>query len=125
MKEFKTKKESIEYALRNEDFSDLTVAQIADVFSTHTSYIYDIMRKIEKETGKKVPYNRQVKYCNESQGRDGMKTIKSLLLEIKDETSNMTIDEIAERINREVISVRTVINKLKKKGIIIEYKKLR
>ena len=111
--------------MHNEDFSDLTVAQIADVFSTHTSYIYDIMRKIEKETGKKVPYNRQVKYCNESQGRDGMKTIKSLLLEIKDETSNMTIDEIAERINREVISVRTVINKLKKKGIIIEYKKLR
>lgn len=44
------------WALYNEDFSDLTVAQIAEVFDTTPAYIRNAIIRIKRETGYIVPY---------------------------------------------------------------------
>lgn len=46
------------WALVNEDFSDLTVKQIAEVFGTSAHHVYVSIKRIEEQTGYKVPYIR-------------------------------------------------------------------
>lgn len=47
---------SVLWALYNEDFSDLTVPQIAEVFDTTSAYIFNLIRKIRLDTGYVVPH---------------------------------------------------------------------
>lgn len=44
------------WALYEEDWSDLTVPQIAEVFGMSESYVYSAIRRIWKLTGYRVPY---------------------------------------------------------------------
>lgn len=44
------------WALYEEDWSDLTVHQIAEVFSTMPETVYAAIRVIRKKTGYSVPY---------------------------------------------------------------------
>lgn len=44
------------WALYEEDWSDLTVHQIAEVFGTSDSYVYAAIRRIRRLTGYRVPY---------------------------------------------------------------------
>lgn len=48
------KPRSMIWALLEEDWSDLTVRQIAEVFGTTEESIYKSMQRIQKVTGKKV-----------------------------------------------------------------------
>lgn len=52
------KPRTMRWALVNEDFSDLTVKQIAEVFETSTPVVYAAIKQIEAQTGYKVPYVR-------------------------------------------------------------------
>ena len=45
-------------ALYEEDFSDLTAKQIAEVFDVDVSYIYKAALRIKRETGRQVNYLR-------------------------------------------------------------------
>lgn len=54
----KYRKGSIKWALCNEDFSDLTVPQIAEVFDVPEATIYHSIGTIKKETGFRVPVVR-------------------------------------------------------------------
>jgi hypothetical protein len=47
------------WALMEEDWSDLTASQIAEVLDTTTEHIYSTMRRITRETGYRVPYKRR------------------------------------------------------------------
>lgn len=49
---------SMLWALIEEDFSDLTVQQIAEVFDTSDKVVYQAMARIKKETGTRVKYLR-------------------------------------------------------------------
>lgn len=49
---------SMLWALIEEDFSDLTVQQIAEVFDTSDKVVYQAMAHIKKETGTRVKYLR-------------------------------------------------------------------
>lgn len=49
---------SMRWALIEEDWSDLTVHQIAEVFGTNDPVVYAAMRVIHKKTGYWVPYVR-------------------------------------------------------------------
>ena len=46
------------WALYEEDWSDLTVHQIAEVFASSDSTIYAAMRLIKRKTGYRVPHVR-------------------------------------------------------------------
>lgn len=50
------RKRSMLWALCNEDFSDLTKAQIAEVFNTSPTTVQHCMSKIKRETGFVVKY---------------------------------------------------------------------
>lgn len=52
------KSRTMRWALMNEDFSDLTVKQIAEVFNTSTPVVYAAISQIKVQTGYKVPYVR-------------------------------------------------------------------
>lgn len=52
---------SMLWALIEEDFSDLTVQQIAEVFDTSDKVVYSAMTRIKHETGHTVRFNRQRK----------------------------------------------------------------
>lgn len=58
MAEYKNpfKARSMSWALMEEDFSDLTLEQIAEVFSTNHYSISETIRRIYRMTGYKVPY---------------------------------------------------------------------
>lgn len=49
---------SMMWALCEEDWSDLTVSEIAEVFSTTPVTVYSSILKIKKATGYNVPYKR-------------------------------------------------------------------
>lgn len=49
---------SMLWALVEEDFSDLTVRQIAEIFDTDERVIYQAMTRIKKETGLRIKYLR-------------------------------------------------------------------
>lgn len=49
---------SMLWALVEEDFSDLAVKQIAEIFDTDEKVIYQAMTRIKKETGISVKYLR-------------------------------------------------------------------
>ena len=44
------------WALYEEDWSDLTVHQIAEVFSTSPETVYAAIRKVKQVTGYRVPH---------------------------------------------------------------------
>lgn len=44
------------WALYEEDWSDLTVKQIAEVFGTSPETVYAAIRKVKQVTGYRVPY---------------------------------------------------------------------
>lgn len=44
------------WALYEEDWSDLTVPQIAEVFATSDATVYAAIRKVKQVTGYKVPH---------------------------------------------------------------------
>lgn len=46
-------------ALYEEDFSDLTVERIAEVFGTSKMAVYTSIKKIKQETGKVVAFKRR------------------------------------------------------------------
>ncbi len=50
------KKRSISWALMEEDFSDLTLEEIAEIFGTNHYSIAETIRHIYRKTGYKVPY---------------------------------------------------------------------
>lgn len=50
------KARSISWALMEEDFSDLTLEQIAEIFNTNHYSISEIIRRIYRKTGYEVPY---------------------------------------------------------------------
>lgn len=50
------KPRSMLWALVEEDFSDLTVAQIAEVFDADMHTVYTYLSRIKRETGFVVPY---------------------------------------------------------------------
>ena len=52
------KPRSIRWALCNEDFSDLTVEQIGEVFGVDRRYIFRLMRDILDRTGIRVRYTK-------------------------------------------------------------------
>lgn len=52
------KERTMIWALYEEDYSDLTASQIADVFGTTKEYVNQAMRRIKRETGYVVPYVR-------------------------------------------------------------------
>lgn len=60
-KENPFKPRSMRWALIEEDWSDLTVHQIAEVFATKETVIYSAMRVIHKKTGYWVPHMRAEK----------------------------------------------------------------
>lgn len=49
---------SMLWALVEEDFSDLAVKQIAEIFDTDEKVIYQAMTRIKRETGMQVKYLR-------------------------------------------------------------------
>lgn len=55
------KKGTIAWALVNEDFSDLTLAQIAEVFGTNEKYIAAVMKGVYQKTGIRVKYTERSK----------------------------------------------------------------
>lgn len=55
------KHRSLTWALLEEDWSDLTANEIAEVFGTSRSTIYSCIRRIRVETGYEVQYVRQKK----------------------------------------------------------------
>lgn len=59
---------TIKAALYEEDFSDLTIPQIAEVFGTNERTVYHTIYRIKKETGKIVQCRR---YAYESEDHDG------------------------------------------------------
>lgn len=60
LKDHKTayKERSMMWALCNEDFSDLTREQIAEVFDTGIGYVSCAISRIKKETGYIVKYKK-------------------------------------------------------------------
>lgn len=46
------------WALYNEDFSDLTLSEISDVFATTRDSVKSTIKRIRKETGKVVAHKR-------------------------------------------------------------------
>lgn len=60
-KENPFKPRSMRWALIEEDWSDLTVRQIAEVFGTKEPVIYAAMRVIHRKTGYWVPHVRAEK----------------------------------------------------------------
>lgn len=50
------KPRSMMWALMEEDFSDLTIKQIAEVFDTEPPTVYSSITRIKRETGYEVPY---------------------------------------------------------------------
>lgn len=50
------KPRSMIWALYNEDFSDLTIAEISEVFNTTTFSVKSTMKRIFRETGKRVQH---------------------------------------------------------------------
>lgn len=50
------RKGTVLWALYEEDWSDLTISQIAEVFNTSTAYISAVMRQITRQTGYLVPH---------------------------------------------------------------------
>lgn len=120
MIKFSSKKASIEYALVNEDFSDLTVKQIAEVFDVPRYMIYKIIKKIEKETGEKVKYFVDEKYSR--RGEDGERESALKFIE-RNDISGMTIEELSQKTGCSESTLRSYIYRLKKKGIVKEYKR--
>lgn len=55
-KENPFKPRSMRWALIEEDWSDLTVHQIAEVFSTSPETVYAAIRKVKQVTGYRVPH---------------------------------------------------------------------
>lgn len=52
------RKGSVAWALYHEDFSDLTLNQIAEVFDVNTRAVGEAMRRIYVTTGKRVKYTK-------------------------------------------------------------------
>lgn len=50
------KPRSMLWALMEEDFSDLTIKQIAEVFDTGAQTVYTALSRIKHDTGYTVPY---------------------------------------------------------------------
>lgn len=57
----------LDHALRTEDFSGLTPAEIAEVFGTSAKSVRKTMRMIRRETGREVPHvdGRKVRWYDE------------------------------------------------------------
>lgn len=47
---------SMVWALYYEDYSDLTIDEIAEIFDTSDSAVYSAIHKIKEKTGKSVKY---------------------------------------------------------------------
>ena len=99
---------SIRWALCNEDYSDLTLDQIAEVFGLKKSYLINIIRKIQEDTGYEVQFL--------SERSVNIQRLKS------EDFSDLTQDQIAKKLGIHPTYCRLLISKLKKQGHEIKYK---
>lgn len=114
--------DSVAYKLLNDDWSDLTAKQIAEVLGVRVDAVYKALRKIQSTTGLYVDYANQRR--SGYRKRDDFPKNSLAYSLLQDDWSDLTVDQIAEVFDVKVPSVYNAIYEIRiSTGKAISYRR--